>query len=265
MIGFNHLGKLGRLANQMFQYASLIGIADKLGVDYTIPKHNEKHFDGINNLRIELFDCFDIKPSNVGELKTGRYIREDGFHFNKFLFNMNKEPSMSLYGFFQSEKYFKHVEDEIRKQFVFKRENIESCERVFEDNFENPISLHIRRGDYIKLSDNHNVLNLDYYEESLSRFSKDREVIIFSDDTNWCKQQKIFDGSRFFISECKDPYIDLCLMSMCSDFIIANSSYSWWGAWLANRGKVIAPSKWFGPANAHLNTKDLYLDSWEVI
>jgi len=265
MIGFNHLGKLGRLANQMFQYASLIGIADKLGLEYTIPNHNEIFFDGINNLRIELFDCFDIKPNHVGQLKTGRYIRESRFHFDKSLFLLNKNPSMSLYGFFQSQKYFVHVEDEIRKQFVFKNEITELCKQVFKDNFKNPICLHIRRGDYIKLSDNHNVLSLNYYKKSLEKFSKDRQVIIFSDDFKWCKQQEIFENSRFLISECKNPYVDLCLMSMCSDFIIANSSYSWWGAWLANRGKVIAPSQWFGPANAHLNTKDLYLDSWEVI
>ena len=99
----------------------------------------------------------------------------------------------------------------------------------------------------------------------MNKFSKDRQVIIFSDDTQWCKNQNLFKDNRFLVSEGGDPYLDLCLMSMCSDFIIANSSYSWWGAWLANRGKVIAPSKWFGPANSHLNTEDLYLDSWEVI
>lgn len=265
MIGFNHLGKLGRLANQMFQYASLIGIADKLGVDYTIPKHNEKHFDGINNVKIELFDCFDIKPSNVGELKTGRYVHESGFEFNSSMFNLNPEPSMSLVGYFQSEKYFKHVEDKIRNQFVFKQEYLNVCKQVFDSHFDNPICLHVRRGDYIKLSHNHNVLGLDYYKQALKKFPDDQQVIIFSDDTDWCKTQDLFKDDRFLVSEGNNPYLDLCLMSMCSDFIIGNSTFSWWGAWLANRGKVIAPSKWFGPNNSHLNTKDLYLDSWEVI
>ena len=66
------------------------------------------------------------------------------------------------------------------------------------------------------------------------------------------------------VSECSN-YIDLCLMSLCSDFIIANSTFSWWGAWIADRGKVIAPKKWFGPNLIHNDTKDLYPKNWEVI
>ena len=78
-------------------------------------------------------------------------------------------------------------------------------------------------------------------------------------------EQKLFESDRFIVSSGNDPYIDLYLMSQCDDFIIANSTFSWWGAWLANRGKVIAPKKWFGPNNSHLNTKDLYPEHWEII
>ena len=99
----------------------------------------------------------------------------------------------------------------------------------------------------------------------MEEFETDRNVIIFSDDTAWCKEQKLFSDDRFLVSESGDQYVDLCLMSMCSDFIIANSSFSWWGAWLANKGKVIAPSKWFGPNNSHLDTCDLYPEHWKVI
>ena len=77
--------------------------------------------------------------------------------------------------------------------------------------------------------------------------------------------QNLFKDNRFLVSENTDNRIDLCLMSLCKGHIIANSSFSWWGAWLANRGKVIAPKKWFGPNNAHLNTKDLYCDNWEIL
>lgn len=265
MIGFNHLGKFGRLANQMFQYASLVGIADKLGVDYSIPNHNESYFDGINNLKIELFDCFNITPLKIGSIKTNRYVHESGFSFDSSMFKLKSNPDFSLVGFFQTEKYFKHVEENIRKQFTFKKKILDVCSNASKNNFENPISLHVRRGDYLKLSHNHNVLGLDYYEKALNQFPKDQQVIIFSDDPKWCKEQKLFKGDRFLVSEKNSSYVDICLMTMCSDFIIANSSYSWWGAWLANRGKVIAPSKWFGPDNQHLNTKDLYCDGWEVI
>ena len=130
---------------------------------------------------------------------------------------------------------------------------------------EEPIGLHIRRGDFLTNNANHNNLTLEYYAEALDKFKSDRNVIIFSDDTEWCKQQELFSGDKFLVSESGNPYVDLCLMSMCSDFIIANSTFSWWGAWLANRGTVIAPKKWFGPNNAHLDTSDLYPESWTVI
>ena len=91
-------------------------------------------------------------------------------------------------------------------------------------------------------------------------------MISFSDDTEWCKQQELFSGDRFLVSESGNPYVDLCLMSMCSDFIIANSTFSWWGAWLsANKDKkVIAPKKWFGTQGytKDHNTEDVIPNEW---
>ena len=78
-------------------------------------------------------------------------------------------------------------------------------------------------------------------------------------------KQELFADNRFAVSEAAGPYHDLYLMSQCSDFIIANSTFSWWGAWLANRGRVIAPKQWFGSNNAHLNIKDLYCEHWETL
>ena len=109
----------------------------------------------------------------------------------------------------------------------------------------------------------------------MKEFDDDREVIIFSDDTEWCKQQKLFESDRFAVAEGGNQFYDLCLMSMCEDYIIANSSFSWWGAWLANhpvnpprptsfKGKVIAPKKWFG-TNLDHDTKDLYCPDWVVL
>ena len=105
---------------------------------------------------------------------------------------------------------------------------------------------------------------MDYYKSALELFDSDREVIIFSDDTEWCKEQELFEDDRFAVAEGGDQFYDLCLMSMCDDFIIANSTFSWWGAWLANRGKVVAPKNWFGEVLGH-DTKDLYCKGWEVL
>ena len=93
-------------------------------------------------------------------------------------------------------------------------------------------------------------------------FPDSTNVLIFSDDSEWCHQQKLFEDDRFMISDNDSGYVDMCLMSMCTDFIIANSSFSWWAAWLGNKGKVVAPSNWF-PDNK--DTSDLYCPDWEVI
>ncbi len=265
-IAFNYLGKLGQLGNQMFQYATTLGVARYTGVTFTIPNHQEIFEDGIGNkLRIELFDCFDIKPDNIGFHNTEYILQEKGFEFDSTILHSSREFDYTLYGFFQTEKYFKHCAKEIREQFTFKKHIVDECEEIVEECFEDPIALHIRRGDFLINSANHHNQTLNYYEKALSKFDVKRQVIIFSDDPKWCMEQELFSGDRFLVSEAAGPYHDLHLMTKCSDFIIANSSFSWWGAWLANRGKVIAPKKWFGPNNAHLNTKDLYCEGWEVI
>ena len=96
-------------------------------------------------------------------------------------------------------------------------------------------------------------------------FDDDRQVVIFTNDVEWCKKQELFAGDRFAISECGNQFYDLCMMTMCNDFITANSSFSWWGAWLANRGKVVCPSGWFRPDLKDNNTEDLFCDGWTVI
>ena len=266
MIGFNYLGKLGQLGNQMFQFAATLGVARYTGVTYSIPNHDEVIVDALGNkLRIELFDCFDIKPENTGILKTDYVVAEKGFEFDPSILSSSREVDYTLHGFFQTEKYFKHCARELREQFSFKKYIVDECNDIIEECFDNPIALHIRRGDFLINSGNHYNQSLDYYEKALSKFDSERQVVIFSDDPQWCVEQKLFESDRFIVSSGNDPYVDLYLMTQCSDFIIANSTFSWWGAWLANKGRVIAPKKWFGPNNSHLNIKDLYPDHWEIL
>ena len=122
-IGFNYLGKLGQLGNQMFQYAATLGVARYTGVPYCIPNHQEVFDDGIGNkLRIELFDCFNIKPENTGILNTEYILQERGFEFDPTILHSSRQVDYTLYGFFQTEKYFKHCAREIREeQFTFKK------------------------------------------------------------------------------------------------------------------------------------------------
>ena len=264
-VAFNHLGKLGQLGNQMFQYAATKGVASKLDVPFMIPNHRQVFDDGIGNrYTILLFDVFKLTSASLlGTLRTENYVQENGFTFNKDLYKIDKTENCSLYGFFQTEKYFKHIEKQIRKDFTFKDDIKDECDDLIKQ-FTNPIALHIRRGDFVWNNKNHPPLSLDYYKSALDLFDSDREVIIFSDDTEWCKEQELFADDRFAVAEGGDQFYDLCLMSMCDDFIIANSTFSWWGAWLANRGKVVAPKNWFGETLGH-DTKDLYCKGWKIL
>jgi len=282
MIGFNHLGNLGRLGNQMFEFAALRGIAEKHGYDVCIPP---KDHDGIENY--SLHKCFYLDHIPTGFVEAEAYVQEEHFHFNEKIFEQCPD-NVSLYGFFQSEKYFAHAADIIRKDFTFHDDIVAPCHE-FMEGFKNeePIMLHVRRGDpnltdprgfkwsYTQCSDQHPVQPLSYYDEALSHFDDDQPVIVFSDSPEWVKEQEFFADDRFMISEPQEkykdgsytPYTDLCLMSMCSHAIIANSSMSWWGAWLQSNPnkKVIAPKMWFGPAYADKDTKDLYCKDWIVV
>ena len=284
MIGFDHIGTMGRLGNQMFQYAALKGIAAHRGYEYTIPPENPKiQID--NYGLIEAFELSDNKK--IGWLNT-QYdiIPEKHFHFDEDLFNTFPDGS-GLYGFFQSEKYFKHIEDEIREDFTFKKEWLEPCEEFRKDLGDEVIFLHVRRGDpnladkrgfkwaYTQCSSQHPPQPLEYYEKALKEFDDDMPVVVFSDSIDWVKEQDLFKPDRFMISEQTDkfsdgalvPYIDLCLMTLCDHAIIANSSMSWWGAWLIQNEykKVVAPKMWFGSAYADKDTKDLYPKNCIVI
>lgn len=265
MLAFNYLGKLGRLGNQMFQFAAVKGIARNRGLDFCIPNHNQVVKDPYGfDLKIELFYPFkmsNVSPRNIKLLDRGYapVAEEKHFHFDELLFNMCPDE-ISLAGYFQTEKYFKHIEEEIRSDFSFKDEILEPCKEMI-GSVGDAIALHVRRTDYLT-NPNHTALGLDYYKKALKQFDDTSSVLVLSDDPEWCKEQELFSGDRFMISESADQYVDLCLMSLCKKHIIANSSFSWWGAWISGSNDVISPIEWFGEGNKHKETKDLIPERW---
>lgn len=263
MIGFNALGQLGRLGNQMFQYAALKGIAANHGYNICIPQSKNQN-EWTDHQLNAVFKMSTLTPLNYQYVDSRRPILlEESFSFDEKLFNECPDW-VTLQGFFQSEKYFKHIRDQLLIDFQF-HDNILDPVTDAISNWIKPIALHIRRTDYITNS-NHTVLPMEYYEKSLNMFDDHREVIIFSDDPEWCMNHDLFSDDRFMVSQSGNNALDLCLMTLCSDHIIANSSFSWWGAWLSNGEKVIAPSGWFkGSNNEHLDTKDLIPENWIVI
>lgn len=268
----------------MFEYAALRGIASKHGYDWCIPPYNAQSIENYS-----LHYCFkmeDVKEENLQQRNAG-FIQERFFNYDEQL--VEKCPdNVSLHGFFQSEKYFKNVEDVIRREYTFHDEHLEPCKQIMDEfKDQEPIMLHVRRGDpnltdprgfkwaYTQCSSMHPPQTIEYYERALAEFDDNQPVFVFSDSVDWVKKQEFFSGDRFLISEPVDkyadgsftPYADLCLMSLCSHAIIANSSMSWWGAWLqANPNKkVVAPKNWFGPAYADKDTTDLYCPDWIIL
>ena len=282
-LAFNNIGSLGRLGNQMFEYAALRGIAARHGYEWCIPPPERK---GIENY--SLHECFKLSPDRrEGIMEPCQYAQEPYFHFCQELFDTCPD-NVSLHGFFQSWRYFDNVKDEIRKDYTFHEGILEPCKEMMEElEGQEPIMLHVRRGDpnltdprgfkwsYTQCGSMHPVQPIEYYEKALRAFPEDQPVIVFSDSPEWVKEQEFFKPNRFMISEPEDkyadgsytPYADLCLMSLCSHAIIANSSMSWWGAWLqTNPDKMVfAPKMWFGSDYKDKDTKDLYCPKWILL
>ena len=277
MIGFNALGHLGRLGNQMFQFAALKGIAKNRGYQYCIPpsqmqgewKDHHQYYNAVGTGAAQHLLLQPFKLNNTNQLnlqfidQVRPVVQEGSFTFNEDLFN-NCPDWVTIQGFFQTEKYFKHIRDEIKGDFEFKDEIASPCKDMMAE-IDEPVSLHIRRTDYIS-NPNHSALGLEYYEKALKQFDKRSTIVVFSDDPDWCNEQELFSSDRFLVAEENSAYVDMCLMTLCKGHIIANSSFSWWGAWLSDSDQVVAPSGWFaGSNNEQMDTSDIVPKSWRVI
>lgn len=281
MIGYTKLGSNGRLGNQMFQYSALRGIASHHGYDWIIPPPDDYY-----QTNYGLFECFEmggvskknfgLVPNNFPTYKVSTDAFDEKF-FNDCPDNCNLED------YFQTEKYFAHIRQDIKKDFQFKEEHLNLCKNFISEIGE-VIFLHVRRGDYVNLQHYHPICEFDYYEQALKKFDKNIPVLVFSDDIAWCAKQEFFGSDRFLLSQNNEryshlhvdadgqmrhslvPYVDLCLMSLCSGGIIANSSMSWWGAWLIENPTqpIIAPKKWYG-ASTNIDDSDLVPERWERI
>ena len=225
MITFSKLGQYGGLGNQLFQIASTIGIAKNNNVPFGFPfwKDYQEYF--ANRLPI---------LTNVNRVIT---IIHNGNFYKEF--KLNPKVNYDLQGYFQSWKYFEHCKDTVDRFFY-----IDIPSWVTSQNKEY-VSIHIRRGDYIHLSHIHtNLSETDYYRKAISYFDSNQKFQVYSDDIDWCKEN--FKGQNFTYVEIDKDVKDLHSMSTCSSNIIANSSFSWWAAYL-NRTPdkvVIAPQRY---------------------
>ncbi|MBI5325182.1 MAG: alpha-1,2-fucosyltransferase [Ignavibacteriae bacterium] len=205
-------------------------------------------------------------------LKRRKIYYEPHFHFDERFFNL--PASIYINGYWQSEKYFNKIISVLRKEFTY-REPIEKINKEIADKIQscNSISIHIRRGDYIsnKLTYlTHGVCGIEYYVNAINIISKKVEkpnFFVFSDEPEWAVENLKTNYPINIINHNsqQNDFEDMRLLSLCKHHIIANSTFSWWGAWLSgNENKiVIAPKKWFNEYKA--DTKDIYPDKWTIL
>jgi len=274
MISYKQIGKHGRLGNQLFQFASTYGIAKKLGYDVKFPIENiiepsiEDFKDGIRReITFDVPKYFEIPQDllcSIKEINTRFEVQEPQFHFFEEMFSIPNEANLN--GYFQTEKYFKHCEKELRNILMFNVSILDIATNcVIPKTDLELVSIHMRVGDYIGLQEFHPILTSEYYSKALETFiDKDYHFIVFSDNIEYAKSM-LGDQDNLTYSINNSTEVDMCAMSLCHHNIIANSSFSWWAAWLNNKEfkKVVAPRNWFGPAYSH-STKDLYPESWIV-
>lgn len=245
MITHKSIGYSGRLGNQMFQYAALKSIAMLMDQDIVLPNHTAIKKDGAYNFtdntwipyKLDLLDCFDLNCS---------------------LESINDDKGIiEIDGYYQSYKHLIGIEEDIINEFTFKPHILNKCTDIIK-NYTNTVSIHIRRGDYVN-HPNYWVVTPEYIQAALEQFSDNEYTfLIFSDDIQWCKE--IFPEGVIFM-EVNNQFEDLCLMSLCNHNIIANSSFSWWSAFLnKNKNKrVIAPQMWY---SEYKDLSDLYPQQW---
>lgn len=288
----------GGLGNQMFQYAcgKALAIKNNTSLVLDLSSLNKSTNNGrttkrsfelsevfkIKNIEVSSTDLKKLKPIylrllNVLFLKFGikgvqfsKYFIENKFSYNQ---NINKvRKNCFLIGYWQSAKYFNTIESLIRNEFSFQKlldsDNLEIL-NLMKNTVS--VSIHVRRTDFqiTNSNDVHGFCSLEYYEEAvkfIQTYVPWSNFFIFSDDINWAKENLKVPINSYFVSGNKGDksYIDMQLMSNCNHNIIANSSFSWWGAWLnSNPDKiVIAPKIWFSNEKLNAQTDDLIPTEW---
>jgi len=246
---------LGGLGNQLFQYAYAKSLADKgyhVKIDISAFKNYKLH----GGYHLDQFKI-DLETSSSTEN-----------FFTKYFFNFPKKEKTLLFqkafltpfrykyikGYFQNEKYFEDIRPILLKQIMLKKQLSSSTIQYLEEITikKSTCSLHIRRGDYIldkKSNQVHGVCDLNYYKEAIKLMREKCDEVhffVFSDDISWVKKNLKIKNT-VYIDHKVIPHEDLHLMSLCKHNITANSSFSWWAAWLnQNKNKIIiAPKQWF--------------------
>jgi hypothetical protein len=279
---------IGGLGNQLFQYAAARAMALKAGASVKLDL-SEFDTDILRRYELGSYAIAAVPASSddlaaittpaptglVSNLKVRlrgakqSHYREAHFHFDPNV--MRQRLPLYMDGYWQSERYFRDVADTIRRDLTprdpLEPENAAIAAQI---NRTNAVSLHVRRGDYVTnavTNAYHGVCSIDYYRAAvayITTHAPDPYFFVFSDDLAWARENLVIGHPTTFV-EANPPdrgFRDMQLMSMCRHHVIANSSFSWWGAWLnpSNDKIIVAPARWF--AQDKKNTDDLLPAEW---
>jgi len=275
----------GGIGNQLFQYALGIYFEEikKYNVLYDI-----SHFKLDNKRKFELTEAFEIDNIQLynhkfqyriydkifDKIKPKHkrfYIFERELSFDKLILNIGK--NCYLDGYWHSYKYFEKVKEKLLERLKLSLDFSPDAENIYSNIIDTPnsISLHIRRGDYIGLNNVYYSLTENYYKKAIEYILDVKKfetysLYIFSDDIEWCKKNIKFKNTIFVENNNMKSYEDLILMSICKNNIIANSSFSWWAAFLnKNIDKVVvAPKNWYVENNSSF-INSLYPKEWKIL
>jgi len=270
---------MGGLGNVLFIVATCFALSKKYKVKLRFYCNANVWRDAKRRMMqcYKMFEKFDIE--RVNNRKSGITFREPYFFYDSI--TIDRRNHSCIYGYFQSYKYFdayksefikmlhnpyKDEVDHLLTQYMLKQvannDGNSECEapskRIQELEF---VSIHVRRTDYLALSDIHLNLGITYYEEAISHFPQEKSIfLIFSDDVEFIQKEPLFQKlvNKYIVTNQDDEYC-FWLMSACHHNIIANSSYSWWASYInSNANKlVISPSKWFGPKGPVYKIRDI--------
>ena len=267
--------RLGSLGNQMHIVAATYATALDMQTPWAVSKDTNEGYNGLIP-RSSFNETFFKHLVKKDLPRTNRTFSEGTFKYRP----IPRHKDLTLKGYFQSDKYYGHRKSQIVDLFYSYYPQVEDKVMSWFSGIEQnkTISLHVRRTDYVQLAKIHQVQPLQYYQHglesiatkldvSLDRLKQTYRILVFSDDLAWCKESAFFKDYQVTFVENKESdelnaIIDLYTMAQCAHHVIANSSFSWWGAYLNRREDklVVAPKQWFGPRGPK-TWKDVYTEN----
>jgi hypothetical protein len=243
----------GRLGNNLFTIATGLSLAKKLNTNLTIDKVTSAGHRGYIPVDLSIFG---YKFNQINTPKLDNVYNETETCYSP----INIQDNTILSGIFGYWKHFEDIKEELYTKYFIPSEKINNDLKKYNIP-SNSLGICVRRGDFLMLQHNHCVLTADYYQEAINKYFQNNidSIYVFSDDFEWCKT--VFGDSVNYIED--KVGVQLFLMTKMKHLIMANSTFSWWGAYLnKNNGIIVAPDPWLGPSYDHIDASDSYYPSW---